>query len=163
MLCAVTLAGCAAEARRAHPTDTGIPVPRGSGVQGVVTDPKCREATYIAACGRAGALDDLVSTRADDYQVERRTVTVDGTVVRLTGHYRSGDEAPNTLREDYRWALEFASWTVTSDSSRRMTATGSGDYTGWSLTLTFDWAGSVAPTKKTDVDVRVTASGPVSR
>jgi hypothetical protein len=162
LLCALPLAGCAAEARHARPTDTGIPVPRGDGVQGEDTDPKCRETAYVAACGRAAGLGDIVSRPADDYQVERRTVTVEGNVVRLTGHYRSSDAAPNTLRGDYHRALELARWTVRSDTTRRMTATGSGDYAGWSLALTFDWNASVAPTAKTDIDVRVIASGPVN-
>jgi hypothetical protein len=155
------MAGCGVQARHARPTDTGIPVPRGSGVQGEDDDPQCRQAQFVAVCGRASALDDVVSSPARDNQVEKRRIVVDGNVVRLVAHYRSGDKAPETLIGDEERALELNHWTHTRNG-HQVAARGSGDYTGWTLTLVFSWSSAADPMAETDVDVIVTASGPVA-
>ena len=159
LLCAaVVAAGCQASARHARPSDTGIPVPLGSGLQGAADDPRCQEARYVAVCGRAARLDDVVGGESDHFQVERRSVVVAADEIRLTGHYRSGDKSPDQLMGDYEYALERNGWTVTRPE-RMLTAKGSGDYAGWVLTLRFTWTGSAI--KRAEVDVRESATAPL--
>lgn len=149
------LGGCEARSGNAD-NDPYRDTRSGDGVQGSVTDPRCKEQQLVVPCNQAALIAGRLSSPAHDHQVEQRRIDVgpDGSV-RLRCHYLAKDEVPAGTVSHYVDVFNIAGSEVAArqTSERTVRLTGGGAYQGWLVNLTFEWPGrNVDPHQ--DVSVR---------